>query len=169
MPTLDATVGGASANSYASVADADTYFTERLQATGWTGEDTDDKERALIMATRRIDQEQFQGAKNSSGQALKWPRVAATDDDGEEYGTSTIATPVLHATYELALRLLNDDDDSVDTFADTGLEEFTMARAGPLDVERNRNFRAGQLPANVRRLLRPVLETSGATVILRRA
>ena len=33
---LDATVGTASANSLVTVAEADTYFESRLQATAWT-------------------------------------------------------------------------------------------------------------------------------------
>ena len=70
MPSLDATVGGASSNSYVSVATADTYFDERVGASAWTAETTDEKERALIQGTRRLDQEKYQGIKVSEGHSL---------------------------------------------------------------------------------------------------
>ena len=120
-----ATAGNASANSYITVAEADTYFDERLNVSSWTSAGTDDKERALIAATRRIDQEQYEGEKVASGQSLKWPRYFATDEDGNEYATDAIPTLVEHATCELALKLLNDG--AVDPLMDTGLEEFKSA------------------------------------------
>jgi len=158
MPTLVATVGSASANAYATTTDADTYFDERLNASAWTAATTDDKERALIMATRRLDQERFVGEKSATAQALEWPRQDALDKDGEEYDTATIPAPVKQATYELALRLLNDSTN--DTLADTGIEEFRRAKVGELEVERFAGYEAGQLPANVRRLVEHVLTTT---------
>lgn len=171
MPTLVATVGNASANSYVTVAEADTYFDERLHPSiaTWTGEDTDDKERALITATRRLDQEDWQGVRVDTAQALDWPRYWATDEDGEEYESDTIPQPVKDATCELALRLLIDFGDSVDTLADTGLEEFRRAKVGPMEMERDQTFTAGQLPANVARLLSAVVRTSSSSVRMERA
>lgn len=169
MPTLDATVGSSDANSYATVSAADTYFDERLQVTGWTGESADPKERALIMATRRIDQEKFTGWKDTEGQALKWPRAGARDDDGVEFSTASIPEIVKQATYEMALHLLNKDDDSEDYLGPTGLEQFKEAKVGPLEVKMRSGFDAGDLPDNVARLLRPVIQTPGASARLLRA
>lgn len=158
MPTLVATAGASNANAYETVANADTYFDERLNASEWTAEtDTDVKERALIMATRRLDQEWYEGEKAATSQALEWPREDATDKDGEEYATTTIPTFLKHATCELALRLLNDD--TTDTLADTGMEEFQRVKVGEIEVERFQGFEAGQLPDNVRRLIAHVLAT----------
>lgn len=164
MPTLVNTAGSASANAYASTTDGDTYFDERLNAGAWTGASTDDKERALIMASRRLDAERFQGEKAETGQALEWPRVWAFDKDGEEYASDAIPTVVQHATFELALRLLNDGD--TDTFANTGLEEFKRAKVGEMEVERAPAFNAGQLPDSVRRILSHVLRSSNNSGML---
>lgn len=169
MPNLVATAGLSTSNSYISVSAADTYFTERLQATAWTGEDTDDKERALIMATRRIDQEEFKGTKTDTGQALKFPRTDTFDDDGEEYATNTIPVEVERATCELAIKYLIDDDDSSDPLADTGLEQFSRARVGPIDVTVRRDFLAVPLPQIVVQYLRPFIVTSSITGIMERA
>lgn len=158
MPTLDATVGGASANSYISVADADTYFDERLNVSNWTGASADNKARALIMATTRIDQEKFEGEKSTTGQALKFPRIDAYDDDAEEFPSDAIPQIVKDATCEMALRLLNDG--TTDALADTGLEEYERIKVGSIEVTTRAGFDAGQLPDNVRRLLREVLITT---------
>lgn len=171
MPTLTTTVGGASSNSYISVADATTYFDERLhpQTSLWTSASTDDKERALITATRRLDDEDWQGIRTTTAQALDWPRYWANDEDGEEYDEDSIPTIVQHATCELALRLLIDNAASQDTLADTGLEEFKSAKAGPLNMERNPTFSAGQLPQQVKRMLAHVIRTARGSVRMERA
>jgi len=164
MPTLVATAGSATANAYATTSDGDTYFDERLNVDAWTSATTDNKERALIMASRRLDAERFQGEKAATGQALEWPRVWAFDKDGEEYSSSAIPTVVQHATFELALRLLNDGD--TDTFANTGLEEFKRAKVGEMEVERYAGFSAGQLPENVKRIISHVLRSSNSSGML---
>lgn len=160
MPTLVATAGSASANSYVTEADADTYFGERLNVSAWDGASTDDRERALIMASRRLDQERYQGEKTATGQALEWPRTDALDKDGEEYGTSTIPQIVEDATCEMALVLLNANAEGTDTLADSGLEQFKSAKVGELAVEKDQTYEAGQLPQNVKRILSHVLRTS---------
>lgn len=165
--TIDATVGGASANSYCTLAVSETYMAERTVSTTWDAATGDEKNRALITATRRLDQEKFEGEKVATGQALKWPRYWATDDNGDELATNAIPTIIVHATIEMALRLINDD--ATDTLADTGLEEFKSAKIGPMEVERWPSFKAGQLPANVKRLLRPVIVTPGMSVRMERA
>lgn len=170
MPTLDATVAGTSSNSYCTVATATTYFDERLKpADHWTNASDDDKARALITASRRLDQEDWEGVRTSTAQALDWPRYWASDEDGEEYSESAIPTVVVHATCELALRLLADNSEGLDTLADTGLEEFTKASAGPAMMERNLAFEAGQLPAGVARMLSHVVRSAGNSVRLTRA
>lgn len=170
MPTLDATVGGADANTYALVAAADTYFDERLQASAWTGEsDTDVKERALIMATRQLDVLDFVGYRNSTTQALQWPRSDVYDRDGEPYATDSIPAIVQQAMFEIALDLLNANAESVDGFANSGLEKFDRAKVGPLEVEPNHAYRAGQIPDRVMRMLAHVRASAGLMGTLERA
>lgn len=158
MPTLVATAKSATANSYVTEAEADTYFDERTTATAWASEATDDKERYLITATRRIDSERFDGYKTTTTQALKWPRDGACDDDGEEYDPDTVPDIVKFATYETALELLNDG--TTDGLAPTGLEEFKRVKVGALEVERDSSYKAAELSDTVRRLLRPVIRTA---------
>lgn len=170
MPTLDATVAGSDSNSYITVDEGDTFADERLQTTNWdNAASADVKERALIMATRRLDAEKYQGLKDTDGQALKWPRINATNDDGEEFDTDTIPAIVKEATFELALHYLNENAGSNDPLAPTGLEQFSEATVGPMRVSIRPGFDAGQLPETVQRLLRPVLRTASNSGRLLRA
>lgn len=163
MITIDATVGGANSNSYSTLADADTYFNERVGNSSWNGSD-DQKKRALITATQRLDQEAYEGLKVSEGQALKWPRYWADDEDEVEYAEDAIPRIIKYATYELALQYHIDDVASKVSLLDTGLEEFDEAEVGPMKMKRSKRFSAGQLPATVKRLLRPVLTSTGNSV-----
>lgn len=157
MPTLVSTPGHADANSYSSVEDADTYFDERVQASVWTGESEEDvKERALIMATRRLDVFTYRGIKNSSDQALKWPRDGVYDEDGEPYPTNEVPEFLKQATYELALDILNRNADSEDPLADDGLDRFNRAKVGPMEVEINHSASATPVPDYVLDLIRHV-------------
>jgi hypothetical protein len=116
--------GKVDANSYASAADGDAYHEGHLYATAWTGATTQNKEKALVMATRLIDGEyQFNGFKGSDAQALQWPRERCPDPDragagflpgmlSGSFGSDTwvpsdIVPPrVVQATCELARELI---------------------------------------------------------------
>lgn len=82
---IDATAGGATANSYLTIADADAIAAERLGVTAW--DDSDDQERALLHATQILERFDYVGIPVTDTlredgwidgppfQALKWPRV----------------------------------------------------------------------------------------------
>lgn len=91
-------------NSYLSVADADTYFGERLYADDWTSADSTTKEKALVMARRFIDQQQFTGERTGEDQLLAWPRTGIAGVD-----SSAVPQDVVDAQCELALALIRQD------------------------------------------------------------
>ncbi len=102
--------GRADAESYVSVADAETYATARglTFATGSTAA----KEQALRRATTWLDaryRSRFVGIrKNRRLQALEWPRTGSFDamEPINAIGTSEIPTEVVKATVEAAVREL---------------------------------------------------------------
>ncbi len=157
MATVTATPGATDANSYLTVAEADAFAGARLQADNWNQAAEYDKDSALIQATARIDELVFTGYKISSGQALKWPRYSAFDEDGYEYPGDVIIPIVQRATFETALWLLNQNAATTDALAPTGLEAFTQATVGPISVTVDKSFRAGSLPDTITRILRQVL------------
>lgn len=103
MPTIDATVGGSSSNSYETLTEANVYFDERLPLpTPWVVSG-DASIRALIMATRVLDSmsvprktlkrdgcncnfyitaRQWTGYPASATQRLAWPRIGMFGRNG---------------------------------------------------------------------------------------
>jgi hypothetical protein len=138
----------ANANSYASVADGDTYHEGHLYAASWNGATTATKEAALVMATRLIDGcYQFNGYKVSSTQALQWPRQMALDADATPGATlSLIQTSssylpsdqvpqaVVNATCELARELIKAD--TTDAVDGEGISSLSIAGALSINFDK---------------------------------
>lgn len=92
-------------NSYATRAEADTYFADRAYATDWTGATDADKDKALILATTKIDMRDFYGTRTdtTTPQALKFPRSGLPLVDGIQYDSDEVPEPIINATFEEAL------------------------------------------------------------------
>lgn len=75
--------GIATANSYASQAEGDSFHEQNFHtAAGWAALTSDQKDQSLITATRVIDQQwRWNGFKATSSQALQWPRAECPDPD----------------------------------------------------------------------------------------
>lgn len=146
--SLDATLAGAAANSYFTQAAATAYLTDRLDITAWTSATSGEKDAALIMATTRLETEEYVGSRVFVTQRLKWPRYGATDPDGLLYDHLTIPNIILQAECELALAIITDPA----LMADSGLEAFVNVKLGSLDVT-PRFVAAAALPALVKRLI----------------
>ena len=107
--TINATVKDAYANSYVTLSEANTYFETVPDSSTWTNKTDDQKNRALISATRWIDSFVFYGDRCDDGQALKFPRNNY-QVDGVELACSTIPINIKYAQYELARALANDSE-----------------------------------------------------------
>lgn len=113
-------------NSYISVADATTYFGERLFSDSWVNAGSDNQAKSLIMATKKIDRQMLQGKKAVSTQTLEFPRalyrhdpygygrddsfIANLSESAYESGWVTeesVTQDVLDATCEEAIALLS--------------------------------------------------------------
>lgn len=90
MADLTTTIGGSTSNSYVSLDDFESYCDERLNVDVYYAADDDDRVRALLMATRRLDRENWRGAKADSSQALAWPRYDVPKRDGSLVGGDSI-------------------------------------------------------------------------------
>lgn len=133
--TLTTTAGAADADSYVSVADADTYHTARGTA-AWTGEDAA-KEAALRRATAWLDgtyRSRLPGERRyDRTQALEWPRLSVYDSDGNPVDSDTIPREIVHATCEAAAReLASAGSLSPDV---TTADAVKRERVGPMEVE----------------------------------
>ena len=154
---VDATAKGASANSYVTQAEATTFLDGRLNVSDWDGASSDEKNRALVSAANRLDQEAFDGYETTAAQRLKWPRTGLADERGDSVDEDTVPERVKDAQCVLALLMLGSD-----LLADSGLEGFDRVKVGPLDVDPRHQHSAGELPEDVRRELALWLTTPSA-------
>jgi len=132
--TIDATISGANANSYVTLAEANAYFETVPSSTQWDNKQDDKKNRALIAATRWIDSFIFYGDRCDQGQALKFPRNNYQVDD-VELSCTTIPNNIKYAQYELARALANEPDAMTgNTGTDGNIEEVKL---GDIQVKYN--------------------------------
>lgn len=107
MADLITEVGSADADSYATIAQADAYC-EAHGITAWADlDDDEDKAPALRKATQYMDGKfrgQIKGRKADAEQALAFPRVGCTDEDGNLFDDDVIPRVWLNATIEAAAR-----------------------------------------------------------------
>jgi hypothetical protein len=99
---LEATIGGAGANSFVTMEEAEAYFAARLHAEAWGGATAAAREQALRMAARMLNRLRWHGTPGSATQALCWPRVGAPGA-----GAGTIPGAVKAAQCEEALAWLS--------------------------------------------------------------
>jgi hypothetical protein len=133
---IDATAGGAAANSYEDEAAATAYFAERLGGDAWAGIDAERQKKALITAAIVIDAFPLRGRKSSSTQRRQWPRVG-TYLAGHALDTGIVPEFVKHAQFEQAFSLLvaSGTDGTTDPLAPAGTEAFKSIKVGDIALE----------------------------------
>lgn len=138
-------------NSYASVAEADTYWAERGNAT-WTADTTDNKEIALIKATDYIEQTfVFIGDKATSIQRLSWPRVNAYVD---RYLLESTNIP--ERIKEAAIQLAETYRAGAVALEDIVTETSSVQKekVGPIEVQYFNNRPTNPVPTKTHKMLR---------------
>jgi len=135
MPlVLNSIPGALDANTYATIAEANTYNDSVMTPDAWTNAEVPTKNRALATATRLIDTNvSFKGQRTYRGQALSWPRQFAIDERHPLYYLDSAIVPreIKDATAELARRLI--EGGMPDTASET--EGLKSLKAGPVELE----------------------------------
>jgi hypothetical protein len=154
--TVEDGTGLSTANSYASVAEADAYHALRGH-TAWTGTDPE-KEAALIRATAYIDGEyssRWPGVRYTGEQALDWPRNGAADSDG--YIQEGVPTAVKVATVEAALIELTDAG-SLSVAQERG-GAIIREKVGPIETEYASTAQASTVYPSIKMALSRLIKT----------
>ncbi len=147
---IDSTIGGTSSDSYSSIVSANAYHDNHLYSKEWTMASIGDKEKALKMATRILDERiDWIGVKNTDSQSLRFPRAGATDRDGYAVETTEIPTVLINATAEFARHLIGAD---LTINADgKGIGSVVI---GSINVDFDKSDTADVLPSIVKEMLR---------------
>ena len=158
--TLITTPKATNANSYATVAEANTYHnTIREEADlVWSALHDGKKARLLAMATRLIDEHFiFLGFKSENDQSLQWPRSGVLVDGKYAQGVldhldrDTIPQFVKDATSEFA-RILSAEDTTADD--DTAGFKQIMVQGISLTMDQSSRISKGVIRSSVYSTLR---------------
>lgn len=124
---------GTSGNSYATIAEADAFLDNLIDAgPNWLSVDPDSKARALLHATILLDNQCWIGAKAASANTLEWPRTGVTDADGNEVDDSTVPDQIVNGCIRLAYEL--SQDPTLATAQNTGSNDKKYV-AGSVSIE----------------------------------
>ena len=139
--------GKADAESYLSVADADTRIAALPSPpASWTGATTAAKEAALRDGTRYLDLlygSRWRGRKTDRDNALGWPRFRARDDDEYLYDSDDIPSALEDATAQAAVRSIAGTDLLAD-LANPGTLESKSVQVG--SIKSSRTYSGGNSP-----------------------
>ena len=116
MAGFDSTLGGSAANSYISLAEADSFFEFNVYQTQWDAFDDDAKRAALVQATFYMETISWAGTRCNPStddatlpQNLSWPRSGASCD-GIQATCAAIPKAIRDAQALLALNLATSPD-----------------------------------------------------------
>tara|TARA_R110000824_G_scaffold66023_4_gene171610 strand:+ start:105 stop:632 length:528 start_codon:yes stop_codon:yes gene_type:complete len=146
---IDATVNGANADSFITVAEADAYWATNLYPTTWETATTANKEKALKMATRILDEKcEWVGTRATSAQALGWGRTDVVYD-GISVSSTTMPIQISNATAQFAGDLLVSD-----LTANAEGKGLNSLKVGDITLDFDKNDTAGVMPEIVQEMLR---------------
>jgi len=132
MPVIVETPGAANANSFVSLAEFNTYLSERLWVPAVVTSSTDaQKQSALIMATRLMNNRCWTGTPTAASQRLKFPMSGLLTSYGSGVDSAIIPQELKDATMELAFLLLQSDRTAENAVAAAGLIRL---KAGPVEL-----------------------------------
>jgi len=182
--------GKADANSYLSLADADAFHEGNLWNEDWPGTEPADeasKDRALVTATRLLDQQwRWFGYKLTDTQALQWPRVQVPDRDSPRNAARNTAVriggypnlqvylpsdevpqAIERATALLALEVVKANRET--TASDQGIREFSLegVMAVAFDLATKPDVFPSSLVSELLKLGSMVSQHSGTAKIIR--
>lgn len=132
---LVTTVGGEASNSYVSLAEFIDYADTRLDVEPFRLASSDDRIRSLIMATQRLERENWLGSPTRSSQSLAWPRNDVRRPNqvysfqfsfwNDTFRFDEIPMVIKTAQHELALAYLDgyeqSSDRDIDQFSSDGI------------------------------------------------
>jgi hypothetical protein len=136
--TLDATVGGASANAYVEITDVDVVapFRPNVGAAWIAASSTPDLQiQAIVQATTRIDQLRFAGSPSNDSQALEWPRENVKDRYCRPIDSGSIPNAVRNATISLAMNYASQIVANTDPITAGESQSIQIAKAGDAEVQ----------------------------------
>lgn len=170
--------GVLNANAYTTVEDANAYNDSHPHGDKWVTYGAADKQRAIVMATRLLDEEvQWHGSptynlassvassnNTAKVQYLRFPRSGLVDQDGYTLDLHKIPQFLKNATAELARYLA-----AGDRTAEPDTQGFGAVKLGSLTVNIDKYDNPPILPRSVAAMVKPYgIIRGGGMAVLRR-
>jgi hypothetical protein len=144
---LDATVGGAAANSYVDLTYFNAYIASRANVpAAVTDAETLTKEQALIQATRLMRSICLTGLASTSTQRLAWPRTGMLSANGYPIDDDVIPDDWKDMQSELAMLLIVSDRTAATPAVAAGIASL---KAGPVTLEFTDGVETVAIPESV--------------------
>jgi hypothetical protein len=166
--TIIATPGASNANSYCTLAEANTYHDESRYHSKetWLEFSSSDRSRGLIWATRLLDEMvTWHGSIVDSSAALRWPRYNVWHEDGYMITQTDVPQFVKDATSEFAYHLLQEDR-TLETNRDT--IGYEVIQIGDLKLKVDKFTHKPIMPPSVWMIIRDYAMRSGRSMTLER-
>lgn len=110
-------------NSYISLADANTYFSNRLFSDEWAAKSDAVKTQSLVMSARHLDRMfEWEGQATDKDQPMAWPRDNLYTLNGALLDPSVVPQDVIDAQCELAYQWCQHDQLSPSASANTATD-----------------------------------------------
>jgi hypothetical protein len=160
---LDATVGGASSNSFGTRTEANTFFADRLYTSVWDAASDANKDKALITACSQICQLRFFGEKATATQALPWPRLCVRNEDAGAYSDLYYASDEIPVRLKQAQFIYAHELLKSDLISENQIQGLKRLSTGTLEIELEPSMvqSSGSMPSVAMRLLRGLVMTGG--------
>ena len=132
---LDTTVGGATSDSYGTLAEYETYVVAAIDA-NFNGHGHDaTHELNLRRAAQYLDRKySFVGMQQYQSQSRSWPRLTDALIDGWPIDPDTVPDAIKHAQFEVAYSMEVGGISPMATLT-TGAVKLTRSKAGPVEAE----------------------------------
>lgn len=160
---IDATIGGTDTNSFLTLVAADALIHARPFHDAWDAiNDDDEKNAALVWATRVLSHYDWKGLIATQTQKLPWPRTGTYDNDAREYASDAYPEWLEVACAELAFFMATDD-----RLGDSGTEGFSKIKIDKLEFEINPNDRTAVVPDYILDALSPWVDSPDSISVFR--
>ena len=159
VSTLDDNPLSPNFNVYCSLDRANQFMCDRLHTEAWDAASDEDKNKALLYATRLLDHQfVWRGTPVNFDQPRDWPRYAVLDEDGYYIKHDSLPKYLVEATAELAFALIKNDRLTFDEPDTIGVESVKL---GSLAVKFENADQINQrhlIPDFISDILAPLIE-----------
>ena len=148
------TIASNTYNVYVDQASCAAYLAASITvpALAWTAASSTLQAQSMVMASRMLDRQTWQGQQN--GGPLQWPRTNVVDQFGNAVAPTTIPQDIINGFCELAAMLISDPALQDQLSSKWNIASFT---SGPATVNYFHPQQGGRFPMVVQELVGPYL------------